>query len=106
MTSGQLDDRITIQTLTQTNTEGSLSETYATLATVWARIISVKGAEALQAAQIRASRVIRVQIRYRSDVTVKHRVVWGTETYNITDIDRSYRRSGWLFMTCEVASGT
>lgn len=105
MTSGQLDDRITIQTLTQTNTEGSLSESYATLATVWAQIMSAKGSEALQAAQVRANRVIRVKIRYRSDVGVKDRVVWMSENYNVVDVDRSARREGYLYLTCEVASG-
>jgi len=64
MSAGKLDQRITIQELTRVNNEGSLSESYTDVATVWGDVTGAKGSEALQSAQVRAQRVVRVKIRY------------------------------------------
>lgn len=99
--TGKLDKKITLQSYGKTNNSGQLEIVYADAAEVWAEIISRRGNEAFESARTNAHRIIRVRIRYRADVTLKWRIVWEGQTYNITDLDPTQRRSGALWMTCE-----
>lgn len=103
---GKLDQRIKLQSLTQVNNSGSLTETYTDVKTVWGHVISAKGTEAMQAARENARRTIRVKIRYRDDVDIKWRFVWKDEDYNIREVDRTERRNGWLWLTGEVVGAS
>ena len=102
MQIGKLDERITIQALTETNNFGSLTQSWADVATVWAHVKSQRGSESFEAARVNARETIRVKIRYRDDVTYKHRIVWQSQNYSITFLDRSSRRDGELWITCQV----
>lgn len=102
MNIGKLDQRVTIQELSETNNEGSLEQAWVDVDTVFAYVTSQRGGEAFEAARTNAKEIIRVQIRYRSDVTVKHRLEWLGQFYNITAVDRSMHRSGELWLTAEV----
>jgi SPP1 family predicted phage head-tail adaptor len=102
MHAGKLTERITLQSLTETNVKGSLQPTYTDECTVWAHIISQKGTEALQAARTNARAVVRVCIRYREEVTTKWRMQWEGQNYNILAIDRTNRMNGELWFTAEV----
>lgn len=101
MTAGKLDEQIILQSLTETNDGGSLSQSYATVATVWAEVISRKGREAFESARVNALDVIRVRIRYRSDVDNKDRFQWEGQSYNIVNVDRSMRRDGYMWLSGE-----
>ena len=101
MRAGKLDQRIILQSLTETSEQGSLIPTYTTEDTVWAEVITERGTEAFQAARINARATIRVRIRYREDVTTKWRIDWEGQKYNITAVDRSMRRKGELWFTAE-----
>lgn len=103
--TGKLDQRVTLQSLAETNNSGQLQQVYSDVATVWAEVIARKADEAFEAARTNARRTIRVRIRYRADVTTKWRLVWQGQAYNIIDPDRSARRDGSLWLTCE-AVGT
>ena len=103
MESGKLDQRVILQSLTETRNDfGEVVMSYTTAATVWARVVSEKGNEAFESARVNARAKIRVAIRYRNDVTVKWRVQWNSDTYNILYIDDTLRRDGELWLTCEV----
>src|SRR3954447_15219688 len=101
MKAGELDQRITLQSLSEQNDSGSLTHTYTDAATVWAKVISQRGSEAFEAARTNAQETIRVGIRYRSDVTDKWRPLWLGQTYNIVAVDRSMARSGELWVTAQ-----
>ncbi len=101
MQIGKLDERITLQELTEVNEYGSLTQDYSTVATVWGRVVSRKGTEAFEAGRVNAEEQIRVQIRYRSDVNVKWRVQIDGQDYNIVYLDRSARREGYMWLHCE-----
>lgn len=101
MRIGKLDQQIILQSLSETNTTGELVRSWATVATVWAHVISQHGQEALEAARINAHAVVRVQIRYRTDVDVKWRLQWGGQNYSVKAIDRTSRRDGYLWITAE-----
>lgn len=103
MQTGKLDQRVIIQALTVTQNDlGESLQSYATLATVWGHVMSQRGQEAFEAARVNARETIRVQVRYRDDVTLKHRIQWQSQTYNIIALDRSSRRDGYLWLTAEV----
>ena len=101
MLAGKLDKQIVLQSVTVTNDLGSVTETYATVATVFGHVITQKGEEAFESARVNAKETIRVMIRYRADVTVRWRIQYESQTYNIIAIDRSGSRKGELWMTCE-----
>ncbi len=84
MRAGELRHRVTIQQATESKSvRGGIGTTFATLAVVDAAIESLGGNEALAARQQWAEVTSRIQIRYRSDVTAKHRVVYGTRIFDI-----------------------
>jgi SPP1 family predicted phage head-tail adaptor len=100
MQAGKLDRLISIQEPVETNVGGELTLTYGTAVQVWAHVISQKGNEAFEAARINAKDNIRVCIRYRT-ITDKWRITWEGQNYNIVNIDRSEKRKGNLWMTCQ-----
>lgn len=102
MKIGQLDQIVKLQQPTETNTSGSVVKSYADVATVWARIVSEKGNEAFTSARVNAREKLRIEIRHRSDVDVTWRLVWDAKNYNILNVDRSLRRKGELWLTCEL----
>ena len=102
MQSGKLDQRVTLLSLTETNDRGQLKQVYSDFQTVWAHVISQRGNEAFEAARVNARQTIRVLLRFREDVDVKWKIRWDSQEYNITAIDRSQRREGMLWITCQV----
>ena len=83
MRAGELNERITLQSLAETIDRGALQQAYTDECTIWAKIISQKGTEALQAARTNARATVRVCIRYREEVTTKWRMKWQGQNYNI-----------------------
>lgn len=102
MQIGKLDQWVTLSSPLVTNSLGSVSETYSDVATVRARIISEKGTEAFESARVNAREKIRVQMRYRSDVTNKWRLTWLGQYYNVIVTDRSLKRDGEIWLTAEL----
>lgn len=102
MQIGKLDQWVTIAQPSVTNSFGSVTESYSTVATVRARVISEKGTEAFESARVNAREKIRVQMRYRSDITNKWRLTWMGQNYNILVTDRSLKRGGEIWVTAEL----
>jgi len=91
MRSGELDRKITIQQKTESRTPlGGVTESWATLAAVWAKVIPLSGREYFNATaeQRVASKLTRFRIRYlaaaRKDTQL--RVLYDSETYDIKHI--------------------
>lgn len=101
MQIGGMDQRIILQSLNETNVQGSLRESWVTVATVWAMVISQRGAEAFEAARVNARETIRIKLRYRTDINAKWRIGWNGQQYGITNVDRSHRRKGELWLTAQ-----
>ena len=100
--SGELDQRIILQSPTQTNQHGAVTKAWVTVASVWAKVISQRGDEAFQAARDNASETLRILVRYRDDVQTSWRLQWYGQDYNISSVDRSQRRDGKLWLTAKV----
>lgn len=93
MRAGKLDRRITIRrATTAANDFGEEIETWADVATVWAQQRPNRGGERFAAQQMVGTKVLTFQIRYRSDVTNRDRVVYNGREYNILDVREIGRR--------------
>lgn len=87
MKIGKMDRKITIQRATSTRDElGSVSKTWADIATVWAERRNLKGREHVEALQRTTEAQTLFVIRYSSQVksvTSADRIVQGGEFFNI-----------------------
>jgi len=105
---GRLDRWVTIQQDTPTqDAAGEPIASWADLATVWAEVVPVGGAEVFAAQQFGAETVIKFRTRYRGDVTRKMRVVYDSDNYDITDVaeDRRYERRQFEIITAVARVG-
>jgi len=95
MRGRKLDRRISIYTISETQSgSGAPIQTSTLLATVAAEQRPVGGYESTQAArdQARGEKVFRV--RWRSDITRKHTLVFEAITYDILNVAEVGRREG------------
>lgn len=77
LSAGQFDQRVTIQQKSVTRSAiGEEVPTWATFATVWARVEPIRGREFFAAAQMQSATDHRVTIRYRTGITRDMRVLW------------------------------
>lgn len=100
---GDLDQRITLQSYTASqNDTGEEVNTYSTLATVWAQVRYASGDERIMADREVAVADCIFKIRYRSTVTEKTRILFGTTTYDILHIaDRIEGRMRYMELTAK-----
>ncbi len=82
----KMKHRISLQAVSQvSDSQGGFTESWATFATVWASIRPAKGFEKFQAAQLQTPVTHKITIRYRPDVTTKHRLLFGTRVFGIKE---------------------
>lgn len=87
MNIGKLDQRLTIQTFTESQTtSGEATLSWSTLATVWGSLHPLKGEEYFSAQKFEAAVTARIRIRYRADITPKMRVLHGSTVYEIVSV--------------------
>jgi SPP1 family predicted phage head-tail adaptor len=94
--------RVTIQGFTSVSDGmGGWEQTWADLATVWARVEALKGEEYFAAAQMQNSVSHRVTMRYRADLTPTHRLVFEGRTLDIEAVLPDERKSRLVIMCTE-----
>ncbi len=77
LNAGALDQRVTIQARTPgQDGRGQALDTWVDVATVWARVQPRRGRDFFAAAQDQATFDCTVWLRYRSDITAAHRLLW------------------------------
>src|SRR5665213_2864274 len=82
-----MNRRVTIQQVSETpDGQGGFTEAWADVATVWASINPAKGWEKMQAMQLQTPITHKLVIRYRTGLTTKHRLLFGTRIFNIKEI--------------------
>ena len=98
MRSGGLKDRVSIQKLTtEPDSMGYEVEAWVTVATTWGQLIEDKGNEGLRNDRPIAFRSGSVYLRYRNDITPKHRLQIGNtlwEIESVRTIENGRRREG------------
>lgn len=99
MRIGRLDQRVTLLELVEGVDEfGAPIEEWVEQGTVSADVIAQRGDESFEAARTEATRLIKVLMRFRDDVTTTWRLQWRGEAYDIVDVDRAERRKGELWL--------
>lgn len=84
---GALRRRVAIEApLTQADGGGGQMVSWSRLAEVWARIEPLRGREVVHAQQIQDRLTHRIIIRYRNDITNRHRLTHGSRVFNIRAI--------------------
>lgn len=107
MSAGKLKQRVIIQQETQTaDAAGGYVISWQDVAEVWARVKPKRGSESLEAMQVRDVQVYEVVIRYRTDVTPKHRLNWKGKLLNIRSVMNTDERDKYLTLMCEEGIGT
>lgn len=97
LAAGRLDRRITLQRKTVTRSaSGEPSETWATLAAVWAHKLPMTGREFYTAAgaQIASEETARWRIRWLAGLTVQDRILEGAKVWEIRNVAEIGRAEG------------
>lgn len=94
--------RVTLQSFTAgSDGQGGTTKTFATLVSgLPAKVVPIGGSEAVETNAQTATLRTMVTIRYRSDVSVKQRIVWGSRTLEIGAIQDPDGRSSRLELLC------
>ena len=95
MNIGKMDRFITIQTETNTqDASGGNVKSWATFKQVWASKKDQSGAEGIEQARDTATTKTFFKIRYISNLTQKHRILFDSVYYDIEVIKELGRREG------------
>ena len=90
MRIGPLKHRLAIQGQTETNTRGSVTRAWATVATRWGSVEPLAGREFMENMQAKGDTTHRVRIRWYDGLTSENRISWtvnGTERiFNIGSV--------------------
>lgn len=88
MRAGEMGQRVIIQQATTTpDAILGRSESWATLAEVWAAVTPTAANERMESEQVGAYTQWDVTVRYRTDVTPKMRVSWASKVLQIVGIE-------------------
>lgn len=104
MQAGRLRERVAIQAASVTqNTSGEEIPNWATETTAWAQIQQGSISERFSAsAGQRASEITHtVRMRYRTDITPKKRLLWGTRVFEILGQMDPDGRTATLLVMCK-----
>lgn len=81
---GELRHRVQIQRATETRqSNGGVTQSWATTATVWAAIEPITGREGWISEQVRSVATHKVTMRYTA-ITTAERLLFGTRVFSIT----------------------
>ena len=103
MPAGRYRHRITLQNATITRNEyGEVIRTWYDLDTVWAAVDTLKGDEYFAARTLRNAVSHRVTLRYRSDITPHHRLLFEGRTFDIEAVLPDSRKTQLVLMCSEL----
>lgn len=104
MEAGTLNKRIKIQAATKVaDGMGGFTETFSTIATVFAAIWPLSATETVQSMQTGATISHRIRIRYRSVLRPSWRLKFGEKFYNIVSIINPNMKNEYLDLMCKEA---
>lgn len=100
--AGELRERVTIQRVTNTRDAiGGVIETWATLVTVYARVLPMSAGEQYRRQQIQAKADWKVTVRYNNEIRPADRLVWRTRTFQIKGVLNPDLHRRFLDLACE-----
>ena len=105
--ASRLRKRVTLQSLSLTaDGGGGAARGWQDVATLWAEVVPLRGAESLQAEKVTAEITHLLRLRYRSDVTPDKRLLLGGRALNIRAVLNVGERGRELEVYCEEGAAT
>lgn len=106
MQAGKLRHRVTLQepVKVQNPATGAVINTWRDVATIWAEVYPLSAREFIAAQTSQGEITTRITIRYREDVTRKHRILYRGGIYNIEGVLPD-PRSGREYLTLPCSEG-
>ena len=102
MRAGRLKHRITLRTPIETqNRIGEVVKSYADGETIWAGIVPKGALEKVTTDQRIAESDLDINIRYNSEITTEHRLIFGTRIFEITGIVNRDMANRELILFCK-----
>lgn len=100
--AGQLRHRITVEAFTETpRADGGIDEAWTNVGQRWASIEPLNGKEFMEAQQLGSEVTHRVKLRHFPGLTPKHRLTFGTRTFNIVSVLNLDERSIVAELMCK-----
>lgn len=93
-------NNVTVTAITGQTTNDVILKRITTSSAVWARIKSSNSYDSIESQQKTPNITHTVEIRYRTDITAKMRIVWGSRTLEIISFSPSDTRKDRLFVDC------
>lgn len=101
---GQLRERVTIQSLTESGSGTDVSVSWDTWASLpsgcWAQVVPLSATERMQAQALNSNAAYRVIVRYVSGLTPAMRAVWDSKTLQIHGVTKINGRDEFLELAC------
>ena len=88
MQAGKLRHRVSLQkpVKTQNPLSGATVNSWQEITKLWADVVPLSAREFIAAQARQAEVTTRITIRFRSDITSKHRIVYGDKIFNIEGV--------------------
>ncbi len=88
MQAGKLRYRVSFQepVKTQNPLTGATVNSWQEIQKLWADVVPLSAREFIAAQATQAEITTRITIRFRSDITSKHRIVYGNKIFNIEGV--------------------
>ncbi len=98
---GKMKHKVSLQQVSQvTDSQGGYTESWATIATLWASIEPAKGYEKYQAMRIDTPVSHKVMLRYNSAVTTAKRLLYGSRVFEIKECINVDEANAFLRLMC------
>ncbi len=102
ITTGMLNRKIELQQLVKTPTAtGGFTQSWVSVATLWAKIKNTSGSELLHADQLGATSFSDFTIRYRANINELMKIVYRGIDYQIRHINNIEEADLWLIVKAE-----
>lgn len=99
---GAMRKRLVLQSRSESvDGGGGVAVSWSDIASVWAQVTPVSGAETVQAMHLTGTRRHRVRLRYRDDVDSERRFVFKGRVLNIRSVRDIDERGRWLDCVCD-----
>jgi SPP1 family predicted phage head-tail adaptor len=90
---GQLNRRLTLEAPVETDDgAGGVARSFTAVATLWAEVTPVAARGEVQAAALGATVTHRIALRFRADITLRHRLRDGARVFRIVAMRERHRR--------------
>lgn len=99
--TARMDKRVTLQSVAQASDgQGGFTDTWSSVASLWAEIEPLNGYEKLQAMQLASPVTHKVTIRYRAGVTTKDRLLYSGRVFHIKEVINVGEDGNFLRLRC------